>query len=63
MSSGSRHVVSLTGAKLAFESENGKVQKVTADELPILKNLSIKRLELGPGAIREPHCTLLKRIS
>ncbi|PYH92270.1 thermophilic glucose-6-phosphate isomerase-like enzyme [Aspergillus ellipticus CBS 707.79] len=38
-----------------FKSEFGTIQVVTADRLPNLKNLSIKRLKLAPGAIREPH--------
>jgi hypothetical protein len=56
MATKSKHVFSLENAKPHFESENGSIKKVTVDELPILKNLSIKRLELGPKAIREPHC-------
>lgn len=56
MATNSKHVYSLENAKPFFQSENGSMTKVTADELPILKNMSIKRLELGPKAIREPHC-------
>lgn len=33
----------------------GSLRAVTAEQLPILKNLSIKRLVLAPDAIREPH--------
>jgi oxalate decarboxylase len=58
MATKSKHVVSLESIEPFFESENGSMRKVTADELPLLKNLSIKRLELGPKAIREPHCKL-----
>jgi oxalate decarboxylase len=31
------------------------MRRITASELPILKNLFIKRLVLAPGSIREPH--------
>ncbi|KAH7408347.1 RmlC-like cupin domain-containing protein [Phaeosphaeria sp. MPI-PUGE-AT-0046c] len=55
MATNSKHVISLENVKPFFESENGSMRKVTAEEMPILKNLSIKRLELGPKAIREPH--------
>lgn len=51
----SRHVASLTEAKPHFESELGSIRAITVDELPILKNLSIKKLVLAPSAIREPH--------
>jgi oxalate decarboxylase len=51
----SPHVISLDNAKPFFQSEDGSIRKVTADELPILKNMSIKKLTLAPGAIREPH--------
>jgi hypothetical protein len=57
MATSSKHVFSLVNHTPYFESENGNMKKVTADELPILKNMSIKRMELGPKAIREPHCT------
>lgn len=56
MATNSKHVFSLENAVPFFESDNGSMRKITADELPVLKNLSIKRLELGPKAIREPHC-------
>jgi oxalate decarboxylase len=51
----SPHVFNLKDAKPFFESELGSLQRVTVDELPILKNLSLKRLVLAPKAIREPH--------
>jgi hypothetical protein len=56
MATKSKHVFSLENSKPHFESENGSIRKVTVDELPILKNMSIKRLELGPKALREHHC-------
>ena len=52
----SRHVASLADSKPRFSSSNGSIHKITADEISTLKNLSIQRLELGPSAIREPHC-------
>jgi len=55
MATQSKHVCSLTESAPFFESKDGSMRKVTAAELPILKNLSIKRLVLAPGAIREPH--------
>ena len=38
-----------------YSSELGSITAVTAETFPILKNLSIKRLVLAPGTIREPH--------
>lgn len=55
MAEGSRHVSSLTSAEPVFESELGSVTQLNADSLPILRRLSIKRLVLAPGSIREPH--------
>jgi oxalate decarboxylase len=54
MASSSKHVYSLLNAEPFYKSELGSLTKVTAEELPILKNLSIKRLVIAPGAIREP---------
>lgn len=55
MTSSARHVGSLTAGESVFEGELGSVRRVSADSLPIMKRLSIKRLTLAPGAIREPH--------
>ena len=55
MASSSRHVASLTARPALFESDLGSVAQLTNESLPILKWLSIKRLLLAPGAIREPH--------
>jgi oxalate decarboxylase len=38
-----------------FESGLGSLRKVGASELPVLRRISIKRLLLEPGSIREPH--------
>ena len=51
----SRHSASLPNAKAYYDTELGSLRRVTAEDLPILKNLSIKRLVLAPGAMREPH--------
>ena len=51
----SRHVASLKGGVSQYSSELGSITAVTAETFPILKNLSIKRLVLAPGTIREPH--------
>jgi oxalate decarboxylase len=51
----SRHVSSLKAGKPIYEGELGSVTALTADNFPILNRLSIKRLVLAPGAIREPH--------
>lgn len=55
MASSSRHVASLTARSPLFESDLGSVTQLTRESFPILKRLSIKRLLLAPGAIREPH--------
>ena len=49
------HATSLWGGEIVEESELGSMRRITADNLPILKNLSIKRLLLNPGAMRTPH--------
>jgi oxalate decarboxylase len=51
----STHVVSLTDGEAVEESDLGSIQRLTADNFPILKGLSIKRLLLNPGAMRTPH--------
>jgi len=50
-----KHTFNLAGSKPIFSSELGSIQQVTATQFPILKNLSMERLILVPGAIREPH--------
>ena len=51
----SNHTLSLLDGEIVEESELGSMRRVTADNLPILKNLSIKRVLLNPGAMRTPH--------
>jgi oxalate decarboxylase len=51
----SRHAFSLTGGEIVEESDLGSITRLTADNFPILKGMSIKRLLLSPGAMRTPH--------
>jgi oxalate decarboxylase len=51
----SPHVAALAGGSPVFQSELGSIQQLTRDSFPILKRLSIKRIVLEPGAIREPQ--------
>jgi oxalate decarboxylase len=51
----SGHTLSLLDGEIVEESEWGSMRRVTADNLPILKGLSIKRVLLNPGAMRTPH--------
>ena len=55
MSSPSRHVRSLLAAESVHDSPLGSITRLTADSFPILNRMSIKRLVLEPGSIREPH--------
>ncbi|MFO1149434.1 MAG: cupin domain-containing protein [Alsobacter sp.] len=50
-----QHATSLVGGRTVFRSALGEVTRVTADDLPILRGLSIKRLVLAPGSVRAPH--------
>lgn len=49
------HATSLYEGKIVEESDLGSMRRVTAENLPILKGLSIKRVILNPGAMRTPH--------
>lgn len=49
------HVRDLAGAAPAFESDLGRIDELTRERFPILKRLSIKRIVLEPGAVREPQ--------
>jgi oxalate decarboxylase len=55
MSQQSRHVTTLTRSKPVLASDGGTIQQLTADDFGILRRLSIKRIVLEPGAIREPQ--------
>jgi len=51
----SRHVRSLWSADAVHDDALGTIRRLTADEFPLLERLSIKRMQLAPGSIREPH--------
>jgi oxalate decarboxylase len=51
----SPHVRSLADAEVQHESELGSIRRLTKDAFPILERISVKKLTLEPGAIREPH--------
>jgi len=55
MSSSSPHVRKLAAAEAQHASELGSIHRLSRDNFPILERISIKRLVLEPGAIREPH--------
>ncbi|KAB2977361.1 cupin domain-containing protein [Streptomyces sp. SS1-1] len=55
MTSASPHWVSLNESPPLFESDLGSIQVVDRQGLSILDGLSIKRVVLGPNAIREPQ--------
>jgi oxalate decarboxylase len=52
---GSPHITSLSGKKPHFAGEFGSQTRVDANELIRLNRLSIRRLLLAPGGVREPH--------
>ena len=52
---GSRHVASLTAGEDLFESDLGRITRLSATSFPILSGMSLKRIVLEPGAIREPQ--------
>ncbi|KUH64167.1 cupin [Mycolicibacterium novocastrense] len=49
------HTASLLDGEVVEENEFGSMRRITADNLPILKRLSIKRVLLNPGTMRTPH--------
>ena len=51
----SPHVRSLRTAEVQHESELGSIRRLAKDNFPILERISIKRLVIEPGALREPH--------
>jgi predicted alpha/beta hydrolase len=48
-----RHATSLTSGESVEESELGSITRVTADAFPILNGLSIKRVVINPGAMKQ----------
>ncbi|QAY73063.1 cupin domain-containing protein [Agromyces protaetiae] len=55
MTDTSRHVASFATGETLFESDDGSVAELTANSFPILSGLSLKRIRLAPGAMREPQ--------
>src|SRR3954465_1947429 len=51
----SRPVRSRLDAEAQHDSDLGSIRRLNRDSFPILERLSIKRLVLEPGSIREPH--------
>jgi len=51
----SKHVASLNGQSPRFSGPLGSITHVDAGVLPLLKRLSIRRLLLEQGGLREPH--------
>lgn len=51
----SPHVASLRTASPVFENEMGEIRQLTRDSFPVLRRMSIKRIVLAPGAVREPQ--------
>jgi oxalate decarboxylase len=55
MAASSPHVRSLRDGASRHTSALGSIQALTKETFPILERISIRRLVLEPGAIREPH--------
>ncbi|ETN42329.1 uncharacterized protein HMPREF1541_01483 [Cyphellophora europaea CBS 101466] len=59
----SKHKINLRDSRPIFENELGNIQQFTTTELPLLKNLSLQKIELVPNAILEPkwfvNCNVL----
>jgi oxalate decarboxylase len=55
MKKSSTHVVSLTGQEPSLQVAGGSITHVDASVFPILERLSIRRLLLEAGGVREPH--------
>lgn len=49
------HATSLWDGEIVEESDLGSIRRVTADNFPILRGMSIKRVLINPGAMRTPH--------
>jgi oxalate decarboxylase len=50
----SKHKINLRDSRPVFQNEHGSIQQFTTTELPMLKNLSLQKVELQPAAILEP---------
>lgn len=55
MTVSSRHVRSLWDATPVHDDALGSIYRLSADEFPMLRGISIKRMQLAVGSIREPH--------
>ncbi|MBY0387764.1 MAG: cupin domain-containing protein [Mycobacterium pseudokansasii] len=51
----SRHAASLVEGEIVEESDLGSIRRLTGDNFPILRGMSIKRVVIHPGAMRTPH--------
>ncbi len=51
----SPHVASLHTAPPAFEGDAGEIRRLTRADFPTLRRLSIQRIVLAPGGVREPQ--------
>ena len=51
----SRHKINLRDSQPVFANEYGSIQQFTTSELPLLKNLSLQTVTLGPAAILTPR--------
>jgi oxalate decarboxylase len=51
----SRHVRSLIASQPSYSGDLGSVRGVDRANFPVLKGMSMRRLVLAPGIIREPH--------
>ena len=51
----SKHVFDLSAKAPRFEGPGGRIARMDASDLPLLKGLSLRRLTLGSQGIREPH--------
>jgi oxalate decarboxylase len=51
----SLHTVSLCDGEIVEENDFGSMRRITVDNLPILRRLSIKRVLINPGGMRTPH--------
>ena len=55
VASSSPHVRSLRDAEVQHDSSAGEIRRLTKDNFPILERISVKRLVIEPGCLREPH--------
>jgi oxalate decarboxylase len=50
----SKHKINLRESRPVFQNEFGTIQEFTTNELPMLKNLSLQKIELEAAAVLEP---------